>query len=197
MNPVSVRESLRPILEEASKALRDTFNDPQLEGRLQEIFDVVVGTLKAGKKILICGNGGSAAEAQHIAAEFVGRFKRERQGWPAVALTTDTSILTAISNDYSYEEVFARQVEALGESGDLLILLSTGGSSPNCVRACEEAKLGGLKTVAFTGKGGGELKELADLSFVVPSKVTSHIQEVHLVVLHAICERAEELLAQT
>lgn len=195
MNPTTARESLQPILREASEALLSTLNDRSLENRLQEIYELVLQTLKDGKKILICGNGGSAAEAQHIAAEFVGRFKKDRSGWPSVALTTDTSILTAISNDYSFEEIFARQVEALGDAGDLLILLSTGGSSPNCVRACRKAKTLGVRTAAFTGKGGGELKDLADLSFIVPSKATAHIQEVHLVVLHAICERVEEVLS--
>lgn len=162
-----------------------------LKPRIIQAGDLLLRALKAGRKILVCGNGGSAAEAQHIAAEFVGRFKKERKSLPAISLTTDTSILTAVANDYSFDIVFSRQVEGLGNRGDLLFLLSTSGNSKNCVAACETAKAKGIKTVAFTGEGGGKLKSMADTCFMVPSKVTSHVQEVHLVVLHAICEYAD------
>ncbi len=180
------------ILGEALKTLQETVQNSRLDEQVRVIADRTKKTLQSGNKILLCGNGGSAAEAQHIAAEFVGRFKKERRALPAIAFTTDTSILTAVSNDYSYDLIFARQVEALGEKGDLLFLLSTSGNSKNCVMACEKAKSNGITTVGFTGSKGGKLKEVADLCFCVPSDVTSHIQEVHLVVLHTICELIDE-----
>lgn len=183
---------MNSILQDALKTLQETVQNKKLEDQIHKVAELVQKTFTSGRKILLCGNGGSAAEAQHIAAEFVGRFRKERKALSAIALTTDTSILTAVSNDYSYDLVFARQVEALGEKGDLFLLLSTSGDSKNCVEACRQARSRGITTVAFTGSQGGKLKELADLCFCVPSDVTSHIQEVHLVVLHTICELVDE-----
>ena len=148
--------------------------------------------LKSGNKVLFCGNGGSAADAQHLAAELIGRFQKERRSLASVALTTDTSILTAVANDYGYDEVFARQVEGLGRSGDVLIGISTSGNSANVVKAALKARDTGMHTIAFTGEGGGKLKDICDITFAVPSKVTARIQEMHIMVGHIICELVEE-----
>lgn len=185
---------MNSIWGEALKTLQDTVQSSDLEAQFQRITEMARNTLRHGGKILLCGNGGSAAEAQHIAAEFVGRFKKERKALPVLALTTDTSILTAVSNDYAFDLVFARQLGALGNKGDLLFVLSTSGNSKNCLAACQEAKLKGITSVALTGASGGKLKQVADLCFCVPSQETSHIQEVHLVVLHALCELLDENL---
>jgi len=143
--------------------------------------------LKNGNKILLFGNGGSAADAQHIAAELVGRYKTERKGLAAIALTTDTSALTAISNDYGYDCVFDRQVEALANSGDVAIGISTGGTSTNVASALKLAKDLDCKTIGFSGRGGGEMNELCDINIVVPAQDTARIQEMHIVIGHTIC----------
>ena len=143
--------------------------------------------LKNGNKILLFGNGGSAADAQHIAAELVGRYKTERKGLAAIALTTDTSTLTAISNDYGYDCVFDRQVEALANTGDVAIGISTGGSSANVASALKLAKDLDCKTIGFSGCGGGEMNELCDINIVVPAQDTARIQEMHIVIGHTIC----------
>lgn len=143
--------------------------------------------LKNGNKILLFGNGGSAADAQHIAAELVGRYKTERKGLAAIALTTDTSALTAISNDYGYDCVFDRQVEALANKGDVAIGISTGGSSANVASALKLAKDLDCKTIGFSGRGGGEMNELCDINIVVPAQATARIQEMHIVIGHTIC----------
>lgn len=183
-----------PVLNEALKTLQASAQDPKIEAQIIEIAGLVKKALSGKNKILLCGNGGSAAEAQHIAAEFVGRFVKERKALPSIALTTDTSILTAVANDYSYDTVFSRQIEALGEAGDVLFLLSTSGNSKNCLAACRSAKAQGIKTVAMTGAKGGQIKDLADICLCVPSNTTSHIQEVHLVALHAICQIVDDSL---
>ncbi len=144
--------------------------------------------IKAGNKILIFGNGGSAADAQHIAAELVGRYKTERRGLPAIALSTDTSALTAIGNDYGYDRVFDRQVEALANEGDLLIGISTSGNSANVNNALKRGKELGCKTIGFSGKGGGEMNGLCDLNIVVPSDDTPRIQEMHIMIGHILCQ---------
>jgi D-sedoheptulose 7-phosphate isomerase len=149
-------------------------------------------TLRAGGTLYFAGNGGSAADAQHIATEYVVRYQTSRPGLRAVALTTDTSLLTACANDMGFDEVFARQVEALTRSGDLLVLHSTSGESPNVVRAAQAAKARGVPIVAFLGKGGGQVKDLADLAIVVPSDDTARIQELHLALEHVICEIVED-----
>lgn len=143
--------------------------------------------LKNGNKLLICGNGGSAADSQHFAAEIVGRFEKERKGYSAIALTTDTSALTAIGNDYGFDKIFSRQVEALGEKGDILIGISTSGNSQNIIEAVKVAKEMGIFTVGFLGKDGGKLKSIVDKAFIVKSDNTARIQEVHLTLEHAIC----------
>ena len=164
-------------------------------GLIEEIALEMTETLRNGHKILLFGNGGSAADAQHIAAEFMGRFAMERASLPAIALTTNTSTLTAIGNDYGYESVFSRQVEGIGRAGDLVIGISTSGKSPNVVRGIETAKQMGIKTVVFTGGTGGQLAEISDIALIVPSKNTQRIQETHIMTAHILCELVEgELL---
>jgi len=152
------------------------------------------GTLRMGGTLFFAGNGGSAADAQHLATEYVVRYQTNRPAMRAVALTTDTSLLTACANDMGFDEVFARQVEALAEPGDLLILHSTSGESPNVIRAAQSAKARGVAVVAFLGKGGGRLKDLADVSLIVPATDTARIQELHLAVEHVICDLVEDRL---
>ncbi|HZH79914.1 MAG TPA: SIS domain-containing protein [Gemmatimonadales bacterium] len=159
------------------------------------LADVYTSALRAGGTLLFAGNGGSAADAQHIATEYVVRYSHNRRPLPALALTTDTSLLTAGANDLGFDEIFARQIEALARAGDVLVLHSTSGESPNVVRAAQAAKVKGVTVVAFLGKSGGPLKDLADHSLVVPSDETSHIQELHLALEHIICGMVERALA--
>jgi len=158
---------------------------------ISDVGIAIQNTIKNGGKILLMGNGGSAADSQHIAAEIVGRFKKERKGLPAIALTTDTSILTSVGNDYGYNYVFARQIEALCRPEDLVIGLTTSGNSPNVVSAIEAAKAIGATTVGLTGGTGGKLNELCDYNIVIPSNVTARIQEAHIFVGHSLCEILE------
>ncbi len=164
---------------------------------LERIARAMTASLRSGGKILWCGNGGSAADSQHLAAEIVGRFRRERRGLPSVALTTDTSILTAVANDYGYEAVFSRQVEALGVAGDLLVGISTSGNSPNVVAALQVARSLGLGTIGFTGAGGGKIAALADHLFAVASKDTARIQEAQILAGHMLCDWIERDWVQT
>jgi len=147
--------------------------------------------LKAGRKLLVFGNGGSASDAQHMSAELVGRFQRERAALPAIALTADTSILTSVANDYSFKQVFARQVEALGRPGDVAFGISTSGESPNVVAGLQTAKSQGLKTIALTGRDGGSVGRAADIHVNVPDENTARVQEVHRTLLHVMCEMIE------
>jgi D-sedoheptulose 7-phosphate isomerase len=158
---------------------------------LELIARAMAEGLRRGSQILWCGNGGSAGDSQHLAAELVGRFRRERRGWPSIALTTDTSILTSIANDYGYEAVFSRQIEALGRPGDVLVGISTSGNSNNVIAALEVARSQGLTTVAFTGEGGGRMGGLADYLFAVGSRDTARIQEAHILAGHMLCDWLE------
>jgi len=160
--------------------------------QIEEVAQLVVATLKRGNKVLLCGNGGSAADAQHIAAELSGRYKQERRALGGIALTTDTSALTAIANDYGYDRVFDRQVEALARPGDLLIGLSTSGNSLNVISAFAVAKLMGCYTVGLSGKGGGEMNRICHLNLVVPSNDTPRIQEMHILIGHIICQAVDD-----
>jgi len=165
-----------------------------LEKNIDEIAATVklfVRTLKKRNKIMFFGNGGSAADSQHIAAEFIGRFQKERQALPAMALTTDTSILTALGNDYTYDIVFSRQIEGLARRGDIAFGISTSGNSQNVIEGIKQAKKMGVKTVSLTGGHGGKLAKLTDISLIVPSKVTARVQESHLCIAHTICELVE------
>ena len=160
----------------------------QLATGISKAAEIIIEAYKQGRKLLLCGNGGSAADAQHIAAELVGRFKKERRGLPAIALTTDTSIMTAVANDYWYDLLFARQVEALGDKGDVLVAISTSGNSVNVIRAVEAANFKGLRTIGFLGGEGGKLKDLVELPLVVPAQDSDRIQEVHILIGHIICD---------
>lgn len=162
--------------------------------RIAQVATLMVTAFRAGRKVLLFGNGGSATDAAHIAAEFVGRYKRERQPLPAIALATDIAAITCIANDYGYEELFARQVLAHGQKGDIAIAISTSGNSPNVLKGVEAARACGMITVAWTGGSGGKLAGLADYPFVVPSHVTARIQESHITLGHVLCELVEESL---
>jgi len=163
-----------------------------LTPHIEEACYLMVDTLKNGNKILLCGNGGSAADAQHIAAELTGRYKTQRRGLPAIALTTDTSALTAISNDYGYARVFDRQVEALANKGDLLIGISTSGNSDNIISALTLAKKLGCHTLGLSGKNGGKMNEVCDLNLVIPSDDTPRIQEMHILIGHLLCQAVDD-----
>jgi D-sedoheptulose 7-phosphate isomerase len=163
-----------------------------LTAKIAEAAVLIIEAYGQSKKLLLCGNGGSAADAQHIAAELVGRFKKERRGLPAIALTTDTSIMTAVANDYWYDLLFARQIEALGDKDDVLIAISTSGNSANIIRAVEAARFKGLKTIGLLGSDGGKLKDLVDVALIVPSPDADRAQEVHILIGHILCSLIDE-----
>ena len=165
-----------------------------LAPRIEEAVKLIVNALKNNKKILLAGNGGSASQSVHIAAEFVGRFKLERKGLPSIALTTDLASVTAISNDYGFEMVFERQLEALGNEGDVFIALSTSGNSQNIIKAVEKAEKMNVKVIGLLGQNGGKMKNTCYVEIIVPSDNTPRIQEAHLMILHIICELAENEL---
>ena len=178
-----MQDVIKALFEESIETKRRSM---AIVGAVESSGRVLADCLKAGRKILVCGNGGSAGDSQHFAAELVGRFEAERRAWPCLALTTDTSILTAWSNDYAFDTVFARQVSAFGQPGDVLVGISTSGNSPNVLKAMEEAGRLGLERIALSGRGGGKLAQVAGVhQVIVPSDRTSMIQEVHISVIHA------------
>lgn len=183
MNLVEQRMADHAAVLAATKALA-----PDIERAGILIGDALAG----GHKILFCGNGGSAADSQHLAAEIVGRFQKERPSLPALALTVDTSVLTAVANDYGYDTVFSRQVEGLGNDGDVLVGISTSGNSKNVIAAIEAARKKQMKVIGFTGIGGGKMADLCDVCLAVPSRVTARTQEMHIMMGHILCEIAEE-----
>ncbi|NTV54372.1 MAG: D-sedoheptulose 7-phosphate isomerase [Syntrophaceae bacterium] len=185
---------MKRIFRESSQ-LKEAFLRDNL-GKIIRAVDVITEALKKGNKILLFGNGGSAADAQHIAGEFVNRFLIERPPLPAIALTTDTSVLTSIGNDYDFSEIFSKQIRALGQEGDIAWGFSTSGGSVNVVKALEAAKKMGLVTIGFTGRDGGAVGMISDHHLNVPSNVTPRVQEVHIVVSHAICELVDWRLFQ-
>lgn len=162
--------------------------------KIIEVVQLIAQTFRDGKKVLIFGNGGSAMDASHIAAEFVNRFLMERPPLPAIALNTDVAVLTSISNDYDYSQVFSKQLTALGHEGDVVIGISTSGNSPNVIKAIDVAKRNGMKTVVLTGGTGGKLAHIADYAFTVPTKHTPRIQETHITLGHTICQLVDEEL---
>lgn len=184
---MSYEKAIGEYLQEG--ALARTKVDPK---EVEFISDKIYQSMKSGKKLMIFGNGGSAADAQHIVGEFVCRFLKDRKPLPAIALTTNTTNLTAISNDYSYEDVFSRQVEALGQKGDVAIGITTSGTSPNVLKAIRKAKEMGIYTIGLTGRDGGKLKDVADKTIIIKSDKTSIIQEVHIAVGHLISLIVEE-----
>jgi D-sedoheptulose 7-phosphate isomerase len=163
-------------------------------GRIEQVVKLIVTAFRDGRKVLLFGNGGSATDAAHLAAEFVGRYHRERAPLPAIALATDIAAITCIANDYGYDELFARQIRAHGQKGDIAIAISTSGNSANVLKGVEAARAIGLTTIAWTGGTGGKLASLVDHPFVVPSKVTARIQESHITLGHVLCELIEEQL---
>lgn len=177
-------------LDGLTKAVQST----EMRVTTHTIASAVTDALKAGNKLLLIGNGGSAADAQHIAAEIVGRYKQERPGWAAIALTTDTSALTAIANDYGFEQIFARQVQGLAKRGDILFALSTSGRSPNILAALKMARDLGVVTVGFTGTKGESMRTACDHLFVSPTDDTPVIQQIHMMAMHAICDAVEQAL---
>jgi D-sedoheptulose 7-phosphate isomerase len=181
-------------LKQSLAALERATQDAALLSTARKIAAVVIAAFRSGNKLLIIGNGGSAADAQHIAAEIVGRYKQDRPAYAAVALTTDTSALTAIANDYGFEKVFARQVEGLGRRGDVLLALSTSGRSPNILAALRTARERGLVTIAFTGSKGEALGTHCDHLLVAPTDDTPVVQQIHLVLAHGICEEIEQTM---
>ncbi len=182
-----VRRHLQQSLDTLTKVLADD----TLHKSLFDAARISAEAMQAGRKLLVCGNGGSAADAQHLAAELVVRLTVDRPALRAVALTTDSSILTAIGNDYDYDHLFSRQVEALGVAGDVLLAISTSGNSRNCIKALDQARSLGLSTVAFTGHSGGKMASMADINIVVPSTTTANIQESHLALEHIFCTLVE------
>ncbi len=162
-----------------------------LEMPIAKASDLIVNAFNSGNKLLVCGNGGSAAESQHMAAELTGRYLKERKALPAIALTTDTSALTAIGNDYHFDQVFSRQIQALGSPGDVLLCMSTSGNSANVIKAAKQALTQKIKVIILSGNSGGKLKKYSDVNIIVPSKSTPLIQEVHLVVIHILCDLLE------
>jgi D-sedoheptulose 7-phosphate isomerase len=178
-------------LNKAADLIAAIREDRALLAQVIESAELIVNTLKVGGKVLLAGNGGSAADAQHIAGEFVSRFHYDRPGLPAIAITTDTSILTAIGNDYGYDRLFSRQVQALGNKGDVFVGISTSGNSANIVEALKVAKEQGLKTIGFTGNKGGKMLEMCDIALRMPSPETPKIQEGHIVIGHIICGLVE------
>lgn len=185
---------IKDIIKKSIDVKELIISDDYLIETIDIVSGLIVGCFKNGGKVLLCGNGGSAADAQHIAAEFSGRFYIDREPLFSEALHVNTSYLTAVANDYSFDEVYARMVRAMGKKNDILIGLSTSGNSPNIIKACETANSLGMRTIAFTGESGGKLKEIANYLINVPSKDTPRIQESHIMIGHIICEIVEKTL---
>jgi D-sedoheptulose 7-phosphate isomerase len=191
---VSDTKIITKLLQDSIGVKQAVLADPALLKDIADVAQDCVDTLRAGNKLLLAGNGGSASDAQHIAAELVGRFELDRKGLPAIALTTNASQLTAISNDYGYEAVFARQVEAFGAKGDLFVGLTTSGNSANVLAAAEVAKAQGLTIIGMTGLSGGKLEALCDVCLKIPSANTARIQESHITIGHILCAQIESEL---
>src|SRR6266487_6044278 len=185
---------IKDIIASSISVKQQILSDETMLEKIAEAVDVVTAAFSNGNKVLFCGNGGSAADAQHLAAEFSGRFYKDRKALPSEALHCNTSYLTAVANDYSYDVVYSRIVDGIGVSGDVLIGLSTSGNSENIIKAFETAKTKNITTIGFTGETGGKMKELSDYLFNVPSKDTPRVQESHIMIGHIICELVEEKL---
>ncbi len=185
--PSPMTDLVRKQLQQSLDTITKVLHDDALHQTVVEAGRLTAESMKSGKKLMVCGNGGSAADAQHLVAEFVSRLTVDRPALRAVALTTDTSILTAIGNDYSYDTVFERQVEALANAGDVLLAISTSGNSKNCIKALQLARQMGVHTIAYTGNRGGGMAALADLNVIIPSDTTMNIQEAHLALEHIFC----------
>ena len=187
-------DKIKNIIRTSIETKQQILDDDAFIKKIENAVDVIVHAFQKGNKVLFCGNGGSAADAQHLAAEFSGRFYKNRRALPSEALHCNTSYLTAVANDYSYDVIYARLIEGLGNEGDVLVGLSTSGNSPNILKAFEAAKEKKVTTIAFTGASGGKMKDISDHLFNVPSTDTPRIQESHILIGHIICELVEEKL---
>lgn len=187
-------ELITERIQNSIEVKQELIQNTELQRIVSELCDEIVKCIQTGGKLVLCGNGGSASDALHFAGEIVGRFKKERKAWPAIVLNADVATLTAIANDYGYEEVFARQAEGLVDVGDIFIGISTSGNSENVYRAVEVAKRKGAKTAAFLGKDGGKIGRQVDFPIIVPCATTARIQESHITLIHIICEIVEEKL---
>jgi len=187
-------EKIKSIIKSSIAVKEKLLQDETLHGKIADAVEAIATAFRNGNKVLFCGNGGSAADAQHLAAEFSGRFYKDRKALPSEALHCNTSYLTAVANDYSYDVIYSRIVDGIGVSGDVLIGLSTSGNSGNVIKAFETAKEKNMITIGFTGETGGKMKELSDYLFNMPSKDTPRIQESHIMIGHIICELVEEKL---
>lgn len=190
-NPDMMKHLINQSVEDSIQAKKKFFNSHT--EKIESCAAVMADTLSNHKKLLLFGNGGSAADCQHIAAEFVNRFQLERKPLPAISLTTDTSVITSIGNDYSFEDIFSKQVQALGKKGDIALGISTSGNSPNVLKAVQEARQIGLKTIGFSGPGG-KLKTMVDIDFCVDTATTARVQEVHILLAHILCDLTERIL---
>ncbi len=188
---------IKKILSDSIKVKEKLIKDNQFLHNLQDAIQLITTAIKNGKKILIMGNGGSAADAQHFAGEFINRFLLERSPLPAISLSSDTSVLTCIGNDYSFDDVFKKQIEGIGSNGDILIGLSTSGNSKNIINGFKAAKIKGLINIAILGKDGGDAKNFSDISLIVRSDCTPRIQETHITIIHIICEIVEKSIFGT
>lgn len=189
-----MKDSITKIISESIDVKQQVLHNDNLIEEIENIVEAIVQAFKNGHRIYFCGNGGSAADAQHLAAEFSGRFYKNRIALPAEALHTNTSYLTAVANDYGYDQVYSRLVEGITSRGDVLVGLSTSGNSPNIIEAFKVARERGVITIAFTGESGGEMKSMSDYLINVPSKNTPRIQESHIMLGHIICELVEEMM---
>lgn len=185
-------ERLKAIVAESNSVKSAVLEQCSLS--FDQVASAFITSLGQGNKVLLCGNGGSASDAQHVASELVGRFQRNRRGLPAIALTTDGAMMTSISNDFGYDKVFSRQVEALAVEGDIVVGISTSGESPSILQAMKSARMCGAVTIGITGQSGGKLKDITDFCLCVPSTNTARIQEAHITIWHALCEIVEETL---
>lgn len=190
---------VEPMKQKILSAFQESINTKEQFARenvdaIVEVSRLIANAFSEGKKLIIFGNGGSATDASHISAEFVGRFSRERPGLPSVALNTDMAVITSVANDYDYSEVFARQLKAIAQEGDVVIAISTSGNSPNVLKAVEAARKKKLKTIAFTGGKGGKLASRVNYAFLVPTDKTPRIQETHITLGHVLCQMVEEIL---
>jgi D-sedoheptulose 7-phosphate isomerase len=189
----TMNEKIRKVFEESIQVTEKFLDEKNIE-RINEVSKVIAAAFSDGKKLILFGNGGSSADASHIAAEFINRFKRERPGLPAIALNTDMAVITAIANDYDFSDIFSKQLKAIAEEGDVVIAMSTSGNSPNILKAMDIAKKKRLVTIAFTGLKGEKFASKAQYAFIVPSDSTPRIQETHIILGHAVCQMVEEIL---
>jgi D-sedoheptulose 7-phosphate isomerase len=187
----AMNDQIKEIIRESIATKTAVLNDAVLMGRVSQIVELIVGRFREGKHLYFCGNGGSAADAQHLAAEFSGRFYINRDALPSEALHCNTSYLTAVANDFSYDLIYSRLIKGIGKPGDILVGMSTSGNSPNIVRAFETAREKGIATIGMTGEGGGKLKDLSDHLIDIPSRNTPRIQEAHMLLGHIICQLVE------